>query len=461
MLKFKSLKTKLSLSYIIIVVIISAFFSLIFTFLLNAYYYGNIEQTLKDRIASTVEMYANIPGIRPLDSKAKFLIENNTAPEYVDAQIITTSGKILESSTNQTGGEAINSPDFKKALAGEISIWKGKDIENSDSLISVSAPLYSGREVSGVIRFVSSVAEVDSVVNTYRAYIYLLAFLSILVSLFISRFMASNVLYPIYQLRTVADHFAIGDFEKKAQKFSNDELGELADTFNYMAIEIKKTEQLKNDFISSISHEIRTPLTSIMAWSETLQNSNFDEESNMGIEIIAKESKRLTGLVENLLDFSKLEAGAVEIDKANFDLKDLVIKTISQISILGKNKKIQIKFYSKSGRYIYFGDRNRIKQVLLNLLDNAVKHSYENSSIFISLEKKADKIIIRIKDQGDGIPTFHISDVTKMFYKADDTKPGSGIGLAVSKKILELHDAKLELLNLEQGGVQAEITFNL
>lgn len=449
----------------IVVFIIVVVFEFIFVLGLRSYYYGNVEQILRHSIGAALDVYDTQLGDKSLEEKAKFLLESQLIPDYVDAQVIDRDGHILDSSSRSVGMSKIQTDDFYGAISGDISSWKGVSDETGERIMAVSAPIIKKHSINGVIRFISSIDEVDKALIGYYVFAIVAGAGVLAMAFFISMFMATKVVEPVVHLKAVADRFAYGDFEKKAIAFSNDELGELADAFNYMAGEILKAEQLKNDFISSISHEIRTPLTSIMGWSETLLEGGSEEEQKMGLEIMSKETERLTGLVEDLLDFSKLEANRVVLKPEEYDLKALVDRTASQFSMLAKKRKIDISVFVGVSKLMCYGDMKRIKQVLVNVVDNSIKHGYYGGNIDIRLiPAEADKrlvnskrIVIQVDDDGEGISESDLDKVTEMFYKGDDKKQGSGIGLAVSNRIVQLHGGKLEFLPRKPHGTRVNI----
>ncbi len=458
MFKSYSIKWKLTRTYMLIVSIIVVVFLAIFCYSIKSFYFGNVERHLADRLELVVNTYDSYLGYSQIESKAKFILESSSVPDYVDAQIINTKGYIVESTSRVASGKKVSTSDVKSALEGNIGIWHGLSHTDNEKLIAVSKPLYDEKHVSGIIRFVTSVENVDKTVKSYYIISIIIGVFSLGIAFVISIFIANKTVLPIYHLKTIADHYAVGDFDKKALKFDDDELGELSDTFNYMANEIKTADKLKNDFISSISHEIRTPLTSILGWSETLLQGGTEEENRMGLEIITRESERLTRLVEDLLDFSKLEANRVKIEKDYFDLKLLVEKTGKQFYAITNKKGINLKVTSDVQKLLYYGDKDRIKQVLINVMDNAIKHTFNDGNITLSVNAFVDnKILITIEDDGEGIADFHIGNVTKMFYKGSKNITGSGIGLAISNKIIELHDGKMEFEAKKTGGMKVLI----
>ncbi|MCK8059415.1 MULTISPECIES: ATP-binding protein [unclassified Fusibacter] len=442
-----SIKRKLTLTFVVIIFVTVLIFELIFTFGINSYYYQNIEQILKDRMQITVEVYDTFLGYESLGSKAKFILENASVPEYVDAQILDKQGNIIESTARFNSDHQVSTKEFLSAKSGSTSVWRGRSPETDELIMAVSTPLSESGNIIGVLRYMTSIEEVDKTVKVYLLYAYLIGVGVLVVVLNLSTIMAKRIVEPIYELKAVADNIALGNFNIKAQKYAEDELGELADTINYMAEEIMKTEKLKHDFISSISHELRTPLTSIKGWSETILTGSIEnvEETKLGLEIISKETERLHGLVENLLDFSKLEAERIVLSKIPLNLVELIERVFKQFSTVIKTSGLTYHVSSAEKEVIINGDRNRLKQVLINIVDNAIKHTPTGGAVVCQISLMEDKVILTIRDNGSGIAKEHLDRIVDRFYKANPNQGGSGLGLAITKRIVELHDGVLKI----------------
>ncbi len=455
-----SIKWKVVFTHIIVVIAILSIFELSLVKAIQNYYYGNVELLLKSNMNTALELYDTRLIDKNLETRAKFLLEDKIIPDYVDAQILDTKGNIIESTSRFKNKTVIDSPDFLEAMNGVIGVWRGSDKETSEYIMAVSSPIYSNDYIAGSMRFTTSLEDVNEVLFAFYIYATSAGLIVLLIAFFISVLLASKIVKPIAHLKTVADNYARGKFTDKAIVFYDDELGDLSKAFNYMSEEIQIADDVKNNFISSISHEIRTPLTSIMAWSETLLDGASYEEQKEGLEIIDKESKRLVGLVETLLDFSKLEADRLVPDMKKFDLKALVDNTAKQFLQVAKNKKLTISIESTHKKLSFYGDEYRLKQVLINIIDNAIKHSYNGGKITIDLGLTSDKknVLLRVEDEGEGIEHCDIDKLSTLFYKGDEKKQGSGIGLAVSKKIIDMHGGKINFTPIDTGGTRVIVS---
>lgn len=459
----EKLKWKLTLIYSSVVFVVVLFFIMVFIFGVRHYYYGNIEEVLKHGVVATVDLYDLRLGDKPLADKAKLLLESGIIPDFVEAQVVDQYGKILDSTSRFIDDELIDSPDYISALEGRVSAWRGESEVNGEKIMAVSAPLTKKVQVVGAIRYITSLELIEETLFSYYLWAITLGVSIIAFTFIISYVLAKKIVEPVINLKNIADHYAVGQFDKKAKRYADDELGELADAFNYMSDEIVRSKRIKNEFISSISHEIRTPLTSIMAWSETLIEGGSEEEQKMGLEIIAKESERLTGLVDNLLDFSKMEDARIVLNIEAFDLKALMERTCSQFLQIAKKKDIRLKLETPMHKCICKGDMQRIKQVLVNVMDNSIKHLARGGHLIMRLasirndESGAELYRIEIEDNGTGIPIEHLGRIGEMFYKVESSSSGSGLGLAISNKIIELHKGSLVISNIVPHGTKVTI----
>jgi len=235
------------------------------------------------------------------------------------------------------------------------------------------------------------------------------------------------------------------------------EIGELCRTINDMSDAIGRSEKLKNDFISSVSHELRTPLTAIGGWGETLLAGDHGENEEMrrGLSIITSEASRLARMVEELLDFSRMESGnlTMQMERVDIipDIEDVVFMYMDAIHREG----ITLEYDEADELPEIIGDRNRLRQVFLNLLDNAVKHGGEGKRVRVEAYTQSQTLIISVRDWGSGIPSEELPHVKERFYKGSSKARGSGIGLAVADEIMKLHGGRLEINSIVGEGTLA------
>ncbi|MNJ54351.1 Alkaline phosphatase synthesis sensor protein PhoR [compost metagenome] len=228
-----------------------------------------------------------------------------------------------------------------------------------------------------------------------------------------------------------------------------------------MAQEIVRSNQIKDDFISSISHELRTPLTGIKGWSETLKLGGFDpEETKLGMSIISKETDRLIGLVEEMLDFSKLQQNEMKLTVSVVNLKEILQETMLNVWAKAEQKGIQVKLDDSMEQPIYVnGDGNRLKQVFLNLVDNAIKFSTENSWIHLVIKRQSETdVVIEVVDHGIGISQDNLNRVKDRFFQVNHQGGGTGLGLAISQQLVELHRGQMDIQSELGVGTKVSVT---
>lgn len=258
--------------------------------------------------------------------------------------------------------------------------------------------------------------------------------------------------------RRIAD----GGYGSQLQNKYEDEMGELVTAINELSIQISHSEKVKTEFISSVSHELRTPLTAITGWTETLSyDENLDAETRRkGLSIVLEEARRLTNMVEELLDFTRIEDGRFTVNIEKIDVEAELEDTLFTCRELMKQESLQLDYVPpEEPMPIIPGDPERLKQVFLNVLDNAAKHGGSGGRILVSLALEKDYqasgkdfVCIRVRDYGPGIPPDELGNVKLKFYRGSSKVRGSGIGLAVCDEIVRLHNGILDIGNAPEGG---------
>jgi len=238
---------------------------------------------------------------------------------------------------------------------------------------------------------------------------------------------------------------AEGNYQEKIDESYPYEAGELVNMLNYMADEITKADRMKSDFISSISHELRTPLTGIKGWAETIKEPDglTEEEMRFGLRIIEEETERLIRMVESLLDFSRYQSDRMVLDRSPISFDELVEKV--SLGLMKKAEKKNIRLIRDLTPVRIQGDWDKLKQVVINVLDNGIKFSEKNSEIVITMTTTKDWVYLVIKDTGIGVKEEHLTYITYSFFKADKRSPGEGLGLTISQRIMTLHGGSLSI----------------
>jgi len=281
--------------------------------------------------------------------------------------------------------------------------------------------------------------------------------LAIIVAMFMTNiYFIRSIVKPLDQLTAVAYRISEGSYGIQTPKRHEDEVGDLTDAINNMSLRISQAEALKTDFISSISHELRTPLTAIAGWGETLlYDESLTADSRRGLEIILGEARRLSKLVEELLEFTRMEDGRFTLNIQQIDLTQELGETIFTYREHLRRDGIELGYTPYEGNLPAIpGDPERLRQVLYNILDNAAKHGRDGGKIAVGLAVEEGCVAVEIRDFGPGIPADEMDFVKMKFFKGKNAKErGSGIGLAVCEEIVRYHNGRLEIKNAEDKGL--------
>lgn len=274
------------------------------------------------------------------------------------------------------------------------------------------------------------------------------------VVVFSSNYYLRSIMNPVAEITEKAKRIANGSYGVQIKTPYRDEIGELADTINEMSNKIAQNEKMQAEFISQLSHELRTPLTVINGWSETLlADENLDADTRQGLKIISSEAKRLTEMVMELLDFTRMQDGRMTLSVEPTDIRAEFEDTVYMYGSRLAQDGIQLHYIDNDQDIPEIPcDPKRLRQVFLNILDNAAKHGGEGKRVDASMEYDGDAVMVRIRDYGPGIPEDELPLVKKKFYKGSSKARGTGIGLAVCDEIVEMHGGTLTLENAPGGG---------
>ena len=362
-------------------------------------------------------------------------------------QILDNSSNVLFDSLGSSKiGTKIKSTDVINANKGEYSYQKIINKKTGEEVIALSYPLSDNQKQIGIIRLISSTAKVKENVNNQMIIFLFFGFTIFLFALVVSFYASKRWIVPIKNLTKVGEKLAQGDFKVKASEDGKNEISELGQTLNYMSENIVKREDMKNEFISSVSHELRTPLTSIKGWAITLQAKEIQKNEDMlnqGLTIIENEGERLSLMVEDLLNFSRLSSTSFQYEKEDLNIVEIAKEVYQQLYPRSLNEKINFDFKTAYEEIIVNCDKNRMKEVFINIIDNAMKFTPKDGHIDIFISKEDENVNIEVKDDGEGIKEDEISFVSSKFFKGSSSKSQTGLGLSICEEIVKAHDGKL------------------
>ena len=441
-------------------------FAVTAVFLIFDYYYNYVEMTLDSRASDLVNSYFSqyiTSNDDTFISGAVNFVEDFTDKDIMEVWVIDKNGQPIVSSSGFDVDAETQMPDYELAKTSETDKgkWTGR-LSTGEKVMAVTAMIPNVKgEYAGAVRYICSLEDVDSMLFFISLFIFLVAAIVLLLVLASGRFFIRSIVRPVLQVNATAEKIAKGDLTARVNTGGmHDEIDQLCVTFNNMADELSQTESLKNDFISTISHELRTPLTAIKGWGETLvQLGDSDPETTQkGMSVIISESQRLSDMVEELLDFSRMQNGKMQLNKSKIDVLAELDDAVFTLKDRAVREGLEVIYNVPHLPLPMYGDAARIRQVFVNLLDNAIKYNEHGGKVIILAEIKNDKLVIFFTDTGCGISPENIPRVTAKFFRANMSVHGTGIGLAVADEIIKMHSGEMEINSVVGEGTTVTVT---
>ncbi len=453
---------KNSLSFVLVII---ASMLILVSVGVSGYYYSSLRESLLSRANQISETYRKYftETHEQFYTQAKSSVATYSMRDRLELQFLDKSGRIILSTSALNGGRMASTEEAGQALSTQkTAVFTGRDLFSDERVMSVTSPLFSsGGDLIGGVRMITSLRIAERQIWILIGIAVLVCLLIFVIVFLSSSYFIKSIIDPILKIIETAKEIAAGRYGIRLQKTYDDEIGELCDTINYMSDEISRAERMKNDFISSVSHELRTPLTAIGGWSETLIAGGGEDPAEVmqGLTIIQKEAGRLTRMVEELLDFARIESGRMKLEVGIFDLSIELYEAVYMYENLLHKTGIKLSYDEDiEADYNVNGDRHRMKQVFLNILDNAAKYGGDGRKIDITLSREGNVIIVKVRDYGAGIPEAELPFVKEKFYKGSSKQRGSGIGLAVTDEIVSLHGGTLDIISKEGEGTTVTVT---
>ncbi len=456
----KSIKKRLVSNFLFIIIITVVILEVLIINIVRENYYKNLEDNMYNQIRVSSDLYLRYFSDSSLSDNVLNNVDTFWKQTTAQVQIVDLSGNVLMDSIGVTPENILQMEDVKKALNGERGRWIGNVNYYNERVMTIAYPLKSSSSIVGALRFISSLSEVNREIKEIAIVFIGIGLVVILISGVMSIFLSNTIVEPLKEVTGVAEKMAAGNYKIQSKKRYDDEVGKLSDTLNYMAEEIQKDDQLKNEFISSMSHELRTPLTSIKGWAITLKNKNVSSTNMLfdGLDIIEKESDRLTSMVEELLDFSKFTSGKITLKNERLNIIDVILQIKTQLTPRAIRENIDFKVEFNENVPFIFSDENRLKQVFINILDNSFKFTSIGGSVILNLDFIENKIVIKISDTGCGIPPDELPRVKEKFFKGKSSKSQNGIGLSICDEIIKLMNGTFEIESEIDKGTEVVIT---
>ena len=427
-----------------------------FSAAMGSYYYSTLSESLKQKAENAISSFDYYRTEAEYYDNARAVVAGEPNSDKLEVEYLDADGQIRFSSSDLTAFRSPGTPDIAEAISMKrTKVWIGADPSTGEHIMAASSPLMIDGEVVGVMRYVTSLNKVDKQIIIIVA-IALGIGLGILGMVYFSNlYFIRSIVDPVAGITETAKRIAAGSYGVQIEKRYDDEIGALTDTINDMSLKINQSEKMKNEFISSVSHELRTPLTAINGWAETIMNGEVRDAGDVkkGMGIIVSEARRLTNMVEELLEFSRIQDGRFTLSVEPMDIKAELEDAVYTYREFFRREGIELNHFDCDEEFPPIaGDPERLRQVFCNLLDNAAKHGGSGKRIDTAIARDEDQVVITIRDYGPGIPAEELPHVKYKFYKGSSKARGSGIGLAVCDEIITRHEGTLDLDNAEGGG---------
>lgn len=428
---------------------------------------STVSDDMYNQAVSIADGYASYyySGSYDLDS---LHLQLKTLASYNDTVImmVTTKGQIILDTTQTAAlSEPIKLPDFDPAQTGNkryfISNFHGYFTEDH---VTVIAPISYNLAVRGYVLIHRSIPSIKNdltpIFNTNYFTLVMCMFLTLIFVIMIY----AEIHKPINEITLAVKEYGHGNLSYQLREYNDDEIGRLAAALNYMSSQLYELEESQKKFIANVSHDFRSPLTSIKGYLEAILDGTIPPEmQDKYLNIVIFETERLSKLTNNLLTLNNIDSKKNRLNLEPFDINLVIKRTIETFEGTCKNKEIKFDLTFSDKSLIIHADLGKISQVLYNLIDNAIKFSHHNSTIFISVTERGEKAFVSIKDTGIGIPKDSVSKIWERFYKTDlsrgKDKKGTGLGLAIVKEIINAHQENIDVISTE--GVGTEFTFSL
>ncbi|MBC8586348.1 HAMP domain-containing protein [Oscillospiraceae bacterium NSJ-64] len=449
---------------VILVILIAL--EIAFSLGIRTFYYNSVRSTImaQANVVKTLLTGYSEDSSSNFPAQVRSLVENFEKRDKMELMAVDPDGKVTFTSSGFEPNSDTYMPDFAKALQSNDGVGEYIGTVNGENVMAITVVSPVVDRSLAAMRFAVSLDRVDAQIVMLILVVTLVGMAIIFFVIFSSSYFINSIVNPVGEVGKTARKIAQGDFNARLQKKNDDEIGELCDIINYMAEELSTNEKMKNDFISSVSHELRTPLTAIKGWGETLDDPSTPPDAEMvhkGMKVILGETERLSQMVEELLDFSRLQSGRMQLNKTKMDVIAELSDAVLMFEERAKHEGKRLVYDEPDTIAPFFGDRNRLRQVFINVIDNALKYSDRGDTVTIQGAVTEEYICINVADTGCGIKAEDLPKVKDKFFKANSTRRGSGIGLAVADEIVSMHGGALEITSKENVGTRVTILLPL
>jgi signal transduction histidine kinase len=386
--------------------------------------------------------------------------ELDTRIRVVDGQGVV----LVDSQQEEQGADLSGDPLVAQALSGQFA--SHTQSSGRDPAMHLTTPVLVDGKLVGAVYLSQPLGDVGAVMGDLRLRWLLATLIALLFSGVVGLILSGAVARPLRRLTLAAGAVAQGDFEQQVPVGSRDELGRLSQAFNEMTDRLRSARQMQVDFVANVSHELRTPLTAVKGLVETLRDGAVDdtEVRDRFLETVESETDRLIRLVNDLLILSRTDSEALNLQRESVDLGQLATEAVERLAAQAEAHNVVLSVEVGADAPLALADSDRIEQVLVNVLDNAIKYSRPGGAVMVEVEERpAQMVQVRVRDEGLGIPAEDLPRIGERFYRADKararTEGGSGLGLAIAQALVDAHGGRLWLESEE--GIGTTVTFAL
>lgn len=463
---FNSIRTKLTVTYLILILAVMVMTSLILLNILEQYYVAYQYETMT-RAANLVSEFT----VGRLHAVPDVVAISNLAEDFarqINARILVTDHRQRVWGDSLRVGGLVGSVLEREEISAALIGLQGRSIQYSEQsrqwVLQVAVPVVNDNTIIGAVFISSSLSFVYQVLDDIRKFLLLATALSLMLAGFLGIIFAHRITVPIESLTLATEQMARGDLSQRVSVKSKDEIGRLAVQFNHMASRLQEMTRQLREFVANASHEMRTPLTSLNILVKSLREYPLEaEEREEFLEDIDQELERLIYLVENLLDLTRLDRLATDDTMAMADVVPTILSTLDMLRKRAQDKGIALEYVLPEQAAPVFAVLHQIKQIVFNLVDNAIKFTPEGGKIQVALDQQPEYLKLTVTDTGAGIPPEHRDKVFERFYRIDKARAreqgGTGLGLAIVKEIVARHGGEIWVEDGEEGlGARVVVT---
>ncbi len=431
------------------------------------------KQNIANEISIVTELYFNTKS--PIVGENASIMELNTIARHYDGliQIISVDGAMAQYASGSKWDEIMNVRYSEEEISRMLNAVSDLDansvrftqLKGSFQMLAGSKPVVIDGVATHVVRFYIDITEARGAINMAYAEVMLVCLIAVLICVIVVYYTTNRLTKPFMEINETVQKYAKGDYNIRIPISSVEEATQLAVSFNNMADQLKDLEATRRSFVANVSHELRSPLTSMKGFLEAMQDGTIGpEEHEKYIGIVLSETRRMAGMVNDLLDLARIESGKTALKLEIFDINELIRRTLItfEARIYEHHMEVDVKFAQE--QYYVEADSAQISQVLRNIIDNAIKYSPDDSKLRIATYAMRREVYVSIQDSGQGIPEEDIPHVFDRFYKVEKAhtptkQSGTGLGLSIVKRIIDQHNQTITLKSAKGKG--STFTFTL